>query len=299
VAFGGVGVMHFLNSGRRQNSTFGDFTCLGCRLFDRIAHILFTKRFDMLQTLKNFIYALLAKLGYEIHRIDAKRSTMLNALRYARKAGLNPKTVIDVGAARGTPVLYQTFPQARHILFEPLGEYKADLDILKAQYADLNYTFAAATESKGTKTFYMHDQNPLYSSFHYGGIEHMIAREVPTVRVDDWCLEHGYSGPYVLKIDVQGAEVNVLRGAEKLLPQIDYIIAEIVLTTPDELGEIFHNVMAFMMKHDFVLFEVLEPAYRPSDLAPLQFDAAFVPRNSPLRQPQMLSTILKSSGSGT
>ena len=44
------------------------------------------------------------------------RNTMSGSLLIAKNSGFEPKTVIDVGAALGTFNLYETFPEARHLL---------------------------------------------------------------------------------------------------------------------------------------------------------------------------------------
>ena len=44
-----------------------------------------------------------------------------------KKARFSPRTVVDVGADRGTPQLYDAFPEAYHFLVEPLTEYESNL----------------------------------------------------------------------------------------------------------------------------------------------------------------------------
>ena len=41
---------------------------------------------------------------------------------------LKPNTVIDVDVAYGTQALYELFPNARHILIEPIEEFVPHLD---------------------------------------------------------------------------------------------------------------------------------------------------------------------------
>ena len=46
---------------------------------------------------------------------------------HVKKNGFNPKTVIDAGAAKGTPSLHQAFPDAYFYLFEPVQEFIPEL----------------------------------------------------------------------------------------------------------------------------------------------------------------------------
>ena len=73
-------------------------------------------------------------LGYELYptrvhpeSIDSKgrlrlapvRTTMEQSLRHLRRLDFVPDTIVDVGAADGTPELPAIFPEARFIWFEP------------------------------------------------------------------------------------------------------------------------------------------------------------------------------------
>ncbi len=64
------------------------------------------------------------------------------------------------------------------------------------------------------------------------------AQSVVTVTLD-WLLEH-FSPPQVVKIDVEGMEYAVLRGAGKLLRQRPIIFCE-VTRDHDSIGEIFRD----------------------------------------------------------
>ncbi len=49
---------------------------------------------------------------------------------------------------------------------------------------------------------------------------------VPCVTVDDFCLDRNITKIDLLCMDVQGAEIRILRGAQRMLPAIRYIFAE-------------------------------------------------------------------------
>jgi len=79
-----------------------------------------------------------------IHRaIDRGRRDGLGAgrgyrtsLEHAINCGVRPEVVYDVGAATGTPWLYEAFPRAFHVLFEPLPSH---VEVLKKSYARPNF----------------------------------------------------------------------------------------------------------------------------------------------------------------
>ena len=79
------------------------------------------------------------------------------------KARFSPRTVVDVGAGRGTPQLYQAFPEAYHFLVEPLTEYEFDLRKALEPYQG-EYIFAAAGATN-TTAFINVEPRPMMSSF--------------------------------------------------------------------------------------------------------------------------------------
>ena len=101
---------------------------------------------SMSRILKTAVKRAAGILGLEIQRKQrgTARSSLEGCLRSAKANGLAPGTVFDVGAAAGTPQLYEAFPEARHFLVEPLEEFRARLETVAAGLRDAECVFAAA-----------------------------------------------------------------------------------------------------------------------------------------------------------
>jgi FkbM family methyltransferase len=234
---------------------------------------------------KRTINATLRKFGIEIRRLQQElpRPTLRGALNQVRRLDLCPATVIDVGAADGTLELYETFPQARHILIEPLVEFTANLEELKARFVGLQYTIAAAGREPGEILLNVH--RDLYgSSLH---LEHEAgnngqARSVPVVRVDDLVSE--LPAPFLMKVDVQGGELDVLAGSHRTLQRTECIVLETSLFEFYERGPQFRDIVEYMHQQGFALYDIVDIQYRPLDGAASQVDAVFVPWLSQLRR---------------
>ena len=63
-----------------------------------------------------------------------KPRELSESLSHISSLGITPKTVIDVGAAWGTPELLEAYPDAYHILIDPLPMYSDRLNQLLEKY---------------------------------------------------------------------------------------------------------------------------------------------------------------------
>ena len=184
----------------------------------------------MKKACRSIINTLLDYLGLEIRRkvLNSDRHTLLGTLEHAKKLGFEPATVFDVGAAKGTFELYDTFPDAKHLLIEPLEENRPYLEKIVHSLKNAEYVIAAATKTPGTMTFNVHpdfDGSSLYLECEDSDVNG-VPRTVPAVTLDDLCKGQDLQGPFLIKVDVQGAELDVLRGAAQILKDTEYVILE-------------------------------------------------------------------------
>jgi FkbM family methyltransferase len=248
----------------------------------------------MKKLLKHIIRSILNSLGYEIRRKGVKPSTeflsrmntirtsMAEVLDHFVSTGFSPSTVIDVGVAYGTMSLYTKFPNARHLLIEPLEEFEHKLMDICNRY-DAEYVLAAAGACLG-KTGIVISPDLVGSSFmRKKDDEGTIIREVPVITLDSVCKERDLKGPYVVKVDVQGAELLVLEGGSKILEDTELIILEVSLFRFAQGFPDFYEVIDYMKKRGFVTYEILGGHNRPLDGARAQVDIAFVQENGMFR----------------
>jgi hypothetical protein len=92
-----------------------------------------------------------------------------------------------------------------------------------------------------------------------------------------------FERPALAKIDVQGAEMLVLRGMLEHLRNLDAIIVEVsTIATAHGAPEIA-EVIEFFAQQGWSVVEILSLCRRPLDGALAQVDLLIVPNNSPLR----------------
>lgn len=241
----------------------------------------------------------LRKIGYELRRIGkispaAQRASHRRILENARLNGLAPQTVIDVGAAFGgfAADAAQVFPEAMFLLIEPLEEYSDQLRALGSALAGrARWLQAAASDRAGSAVFNVHED--LVGSTMLQESEPRVdgvPRTVPVIRLDDEIAARGLAPPYLVKVDVQGSELAVLRGAPTMLAAAEFVILEISFFDFFRGGSVFAEIVGFMAEHDFVAYDVTQPLYRPLDGALAQIDFCFVRKEGALRRQHIYAT---------
>lgn len=242
-----------------------------------------------MKSLKHQIQSLFNQFGLEIRRQQPEtlaRCSMDGCLMQAKKNGLTPKTVIDVGAAVGTPALYHTFPEAHHVLIEPLKENVPQLEQWVRTLKSAQYVLAVAASQSGQSTINVHPDlvgSSLYLENEDSDVNG-IERVVPAITLDQLQAEHLLHEPYLIKIDTQGSELEVLKGANAILEETEMIILEVTFFNFFAGAPTALDYIKFMQEKGFVIYEIFDIGYRLLDDAMSQVDIAFVKENSVLRK---------------
>ena len=236
---------------------------------------------------------LLRAAGYEIRRAPA-RVSLSGALANLRRAGFHPRAVIDVGAAHGdfTRAAASVFPDARFLLVEPLEEFAGPLGEVAAMLPSAHVAAAAAAARQGEVTLNVHPDlvgSSLYREEEDSDVNGS-PRGVPAVTVDGVVGDAGAEGPFLLKVDVQGAERDVLEGAKETLANTGFVLLELSLFHFFKGAPEFAAMISHMESLGFVPYDIVGLSHRPLDGALAQIDMAFVPADGPLRRHHHFAT---------
>ena len=108
--------------------------------------------------------------------------------------------------------------------------------------------------------------------------------------IDEIVKSKGIAAPNFLKLDVQGYELEVLKGAQSTLPQVSAVLAEVNLIDIHKGVHLLDELVLFMRDKGFVAYDICGLARRPLDQALWQADFIFVPRASVLRSDKRWQT---------
>ena len=166
---------------------------------------------------------------------------------------VHPNTVIDIGVADGTPELYDAFSGKNFILIEANPLYRAKVQRIAAQLgASIEMTFCG--EKSSTAQLHLAGQ----SSSKYPVHESNSTVEVSVKTLDSIMVDHQLAGPFVLKIDVEGAELEVLKGAVHTLKETTALIIELPLFGIRPRSPLFEETLAFIAGQGFHLYNICE-----------------------------------------
>ena len=132
---------------------------------------------------------------------------------------------IDVGANVGEILeeIVRVAPRGRHIAYEPLPDHAADL---AKRFPDVDVREAALSSSEGQTSFQYVRSRPAMSGLRkrdYPGDEQIEVITVRTERLDS-ALPDDYV-PSLIKVDVEGAEQQVMEGAIETIKRHQPIVA--------------------------------------------------------------------------
>jgi len=144
--------------------------------------------------------------------------------------------ILDVGANKGQFALFarSRFPQARLISFEPLPRPAEKFGRVFAKDPDVKLIRAAVSRERGTLVMHVTEHDDSSSALGIGKAQRDIFNsrevgkcEVPCGPLGDFIADDDFGQRNLLKIDVQGFELEVLRGAEGLLDRFAAIYCEL------------------------------------------------------------------------
>jgi len=242
------------------------------------------------RTIRKWVEALLQVRGYELKAIDSPLRGFGGCLQYAKSRGLAPKTVFDIGVGQGTPWLYEAFPDGKLVLFEPLSVFDSDLDTLTRQHNADVYRLALG-RAPGSAPFNVNVEHPTSSSLlrfdsTFADFAAKVQREhhfqQQTVKIETLDNLNRYDPPYVLKLDVEGSERDVLAGATETLRRTDFLILEISVMHRLTNEPSFAEMIEFLDECGFELFDIPSLSQTNGTAQLIYLDAAFVPKHSPL-----------------
>jgi len=202
-----------------------------------------------------------------------------------KRLGLQPKTVIDVGANVGQFAIAagKIFDSATIHAFEPLPDCYAKLQKAASGMTNVRTSNLALGDARGDIDFHVNSFRHSSSVLSLGEAHKRAfpsAREIRKISVkattlDDACAGTAPEGPILLKLDVQGYEDAVLRGARRLLSKVDHLLLELSFQSLYENEPSFEDMIASLREQGLHMTCAVDFLRDPHTGAFLQVDGLF------------------------
>lgn len=221
---------------------------------------------------------------YKLSVSPTQQGSMFYHINNLKKLGYKPSLVVDVGAFRGewTLNVLPIFPDSTFIMIEPQQDKVELLKQVAASKTNVHFiqTLVGAEQKESVLFYEMESGSSIYEeqTSHPRGTKGYSMTTLDHVLKDWFPTEEIF-----LKMDVQGAELDVLNGAEKILKNCNFILLEASLLNYNRGAPLVADVVNFLKDKGFVLFDCCEMRRRRDGVL-LQIDLIFSRMESKIRR---------------
>ena len=187
---------------------------------------------------------------------------------------ISPKRALDIGAHVGnfTKELYYQYPECQIVMIEANKNCEPYLRLL-----DKPYEIVALSDTNGTAELHIENVNPIGtgSSLYKENTNWYTEGKTQTVvtkRLDDCNYFDGAPIDFI-KLDVQGSELDILRGGENTIKNTTFVMAEVSLLEYNQGAPLIDAVVDKMVELGFCIVDVVD--YHRSNGIIIQLDLLF------------------------
>jgi FkbM family methyltransferase len=242
--------------------------------------------------MKKPLKRIISKLGYTLQKVNkslpevntnSKDYLLFNFYDTLKKMGFKPLHIVDVGANHGTWTreALNYFPEAYYTLLEPQNWLKKSFQDILDTNSKVQFYPVGAGEKEGSFQFTIVDRDDS-CTFRYSQEEAKAAGfeqiEIPVVTLNGLLANSELPVPDIIKIDAEGLDIAVLKGASNYLGK-----TEIFMVEAGVVNKLFDNsflkLINFMDEKNYRLFEITD-INRPFQLQVLWLvELVFVKKN--------------------
>jgi len=198
------------------------------------------------------------------------------------------RNLLDVGGNVGywSRMAKKFWPDLNCFLIEPQSHLGPHLDRFCAEFPGSRWVNAGAGSAPGELTLTLWEDSAGSSFLPAESTELKTSGKqvrVPIVTIDSLIESGKFPVPDLVKIDVQGFEIEALKGATKLFGPVEAFIIEVSLFRYLPGQPLAHEVVSYMGERGYVVYDFPGFLRRPADGALGQCDICFVRDRGTLR----------------
>jgi FkbM family methyltransferase len=196
--------------------------------------------------------------------------------------------LFDIGANLGqsTKNFIEFFPNATIYSFEPANASFTELQKLFNKRDKVKCFNIALSNENGNLNFFINKKNP-FSTMNSLLKEEKLDKSndyeiqnVETQTLDFFCKNKNINHINYLKVDTEGNDLSVLKGAEKMLANssIDIIQVEVGMNPTNKFHNSFDEVKQYLQEYKYFLFGIYDQSHEWVEQKPIlrRCDALFI-----------------------
>ncbi len=210
--------------------------------------------------------------------------SLRNSLGNLKRCGFNQNFVLDVGAYTGewTLEFLQVFPGKKVLMLEAQRSKEPILNSIVLNYANINYHIGLLGAEDGRKVFFYQNETASHVIYKEEELKEAYAEGHVIETIDSIIREGKYPLPDFIKIDVQGYELEVIKGAAECMKNCEVCLLEVSFIDLNGADPVILDVMNLMDHLNFQAYDISQLMRRPYDKALYQADIFFVKKSSKL-----------------
>jgi FkbM family methyltransferase len=209
---------------------------------------------------------------------DLETMSIISPRSISTKFNLTLNGVIHIGGHHGQEIdEYLELGLRKIYVFEANDEHAPILNAYAERFPEVKIHYVAISDRQGFATFNLMSESQSSSLLDlkvhadvYPDIKKISQKTVETKTLDSILLDQASQDINYLNIDIQGAELAALKGAQQTLQHIDLIILEVNFAEMYEGCPLVEEIDLFLFDRGFVRVETATPFH------PTWGDAAYV-----------------------
>lgn len=203
--------------------------------------------------------------------------TLHHTLVLLKGRGYYPQFVIDGGAYEGnwTQDLLEVFPNTRVLMLEAQAAKLPHLKKIIEQNYNVQFHQGVLSAQEGKRVIFKENE----TASHVEGVVEGGEGGVSSETLDGIIIRRGLGFPDFIKLDVQGYELEVLKGAAESMVHAEFCLLEVSLLNIGNEPLVI-EVINYMDQRGFQSYDICQLMRRPYDQALYQIDLLFIRKNS-------------------
>lgn len=138
----------------------------------------------------------------------------------------------------------------------------------------INFYESKVNYESGNGDSYYKENTKVYSD------EYIIKNEMTMKKLDTVIQEKKWPYADIIKIDTQGSELDILKGADTCLELAKFVLVECSVQEYNSNCPKIDDIISFLSKYNFSIFDIYQCQYHNGQL--LQIDIMFCKNNHPM-----------------